>query len=425
MKERDNDAEKKRDRSMWIITVLAGMASYLDAGLIVSIGISLALWETHYQATALVIGSVSAVSTACIAIGALIGGRLADIFGRTRVFSITVFMYSVGVFCIVFAESISFLFVGIIISGISAGADLPTSLSIISERAPKGKQGKFIAFTQVMWSVGILGVTAIGFAVASLGVYGLKILWLHLAVLGTLTWLLRCFYKPIREIEKQLPVEKEPDNASDLGYRALFASGFLVPLLLIGGYYIFENITANTTGQFKFYLLTKVSGASQEMATGISFPMIVIGLLCAIIFSRIADTPWRNRMYFTGLAGQIIAISVMAITGAQNATIMFVCLFIYGISVPFSGEAIYKVWIQESFPVNIRATVQGMTYAVSRFVVALISLFSPAIINYSPSLLIWLLVAVTATGGIFALLIISRFKGINFKRTENTSMAVK
>ncbi|WP_052018652.1 MFS transporter [Erwinia mallotivora] len=216
MKERDNDAEKKRDRSMWIITVLAGMASYLDAGLIVSIGISLALWETHYQATALVIGSVSAVSTACIAIGALIGGRLADIFGRTRVFSITVFMYSVGVFCIVFAESISFLFVGIIISGISAGADLPTSLSIISERAPKGKQGKFIAFTQVMWSVGILGVTAIGFAVASLGVYGLKILWLHLAVLGTLTWLLRCFYKPIREIEKQLPVEKEPDNASGL-----------------------------------------------------------------------------------------------------------------------------------------------------------------------------------------------------------------
>ena len=67
-------------------------------------------------------------------------------------------------------------------------------------------------------------------------------------------------------------------------------------------------------------------------------------------------------------------------------------LVLYNLSNPFAGEAIYKVWSQESFPVNARATVQGFTYAIARFVFAGFALVTPTIIAWSPSALFWMLV---------------------------------
>ena len=65
-------------RSAWRVAILAGMASYLDAGSIITSGGALVLYKNHFGITLGQIGELSAMLTFLFAIGALIGGRLGD-----------------------------------------------------------------------------------------------------------------------------------------------------------------------------------------------------------------------------------------------------------------------------------------------------------------------------------------------------------
>ncbi|WP_442805389.1 hypothetical protein [Streptomyces sp. GMR22] len=66
----------------WKLATLSGMASYLDSGLLIAISVSLAIWRDSFGMGVWMAGAMSAIVTFCIAIGSLIGGRLADLFGR-------------------------------------------------------------------------------------------------------------------------------------------------------------------------------------------------------------------------------------------------------------------------------------------------------------------------------------------------------
>jgi inositol transporter-like SP family MFS transporter len=67
---------------------------------------------------------------------------------------------------------------------------------------------------------------------------------------------------------------------------------------------------------------------------------------------------------------------------------------------------LYKIWTQESFPVNARATVQGFTIAIARFLAAAFALVTPALIAWSPKGLYLLLAAFAlVSGGIGAVIL--------------------
>ena len=62
----------------WFIATVAGMASYLDAATIVSTGNALVMYQEPLGITGNQIGIISAALTLGIAVGASVGGRLAD-----------------------------------------------------------------------------------------------------------------------------------------------------------------------------------------------------------------------------------------------------------------------------------------------------------------------------------------------------------
>src|SRR5579863_8820977 len=70
----------------WKNTILAGLANYIDAGSIVSGSAALALWATAYGLSGTFIGMLGAFSANAISagLGALVGGRLCDLFGRKK-----------------------------------------------------------------------------------------------------------------------------------------------------------------------------------------------------------------------------------------------------------------------------------------------------------------------------------------------------
>ncbi|MBV9229780.1 MAG: MFS transporter, partial [Chloroflexi bacterium] len=140
-------------RQQWKWTVLASMASYIDAGSIVAGAIGLALWAQYLHMGPAIVGLLGAFSSNAIstAIGSLIGGRLGDLFGRKRIYTVDLLVYAFGVLWIIFAVQIWMLFVGYILVGLAVGADVPTSWALVGEFSPNRARGKLLGLTQIFW----------------------------------------------------------------------------------------------------------------------------------------------------------------------------------------------------------------------------------------------------------------------------------
>ncbi|MEU0027002.1 MFS transporter [Streptomyces sp. NPDC006335] len=400
-----NQPEPPIEKRLWKVATLSGMASYLDAALIVSIGVNLAIYRDAYDMGVWMAGAISAIVTICIAVGSLVGGRLADVFGRRRLYNLDILCYAVGAIIITLAPDDITLLVGVLLAGLAAGADLPTSLAVVSDAAPDHARGRLIAFTQVMWMLGIIVVVFVGFALSDTGMLGARLITGHLAVAALLTWHLRSRLELATGPDpEQDPVSAEkPAEQQGVALRNVWTRAALVPMLATFAFYVTWGLGANTMGQFTTYLLVTVSGASQSVATGINLACLPIGLLLTLAFVRIADGPRRDRMFYIATVVQIAAFAIGTLTlGAIVGFLVFYVL--YQLSYPFAGEANYKVWSQLTLPADTRGTTQGITYAVSRGVFAGVAFVTPALLDRSPSLLLWVItgcMALSALAGLY------------------------
>ncbi|MFI0541371.1 MFS transporter [Streptomyces sp. WSLK1-3] len=392
------------EKRLWKVATLSGMASYLDAALIVSIGVNLAIYRDAYDMGVWMAGAISAIVTICIAVGSLVGGRLADVFGRRRLYNLDILCYAVGAVVITLAPDDITLLVGVLLAGLAAGADLPTSLAVVSDASPDHARGRLIAFTQVMWMLGIIVVVFAGFALSDTGMLGARLITGHLAVAALLTWHLRSRLElATGQDPEQDRVSVEAAEEQGVALKNVWTRAALVPMLATFAFYVTWGLGANTMGQFTTYLLVTVSGASQSVATGINLACLPIGLLLTLAFVRIADGPRRDRMFYVATVVQIAAFAIGTLTlGAIVGFLIFYVL--YQLSYPFAGEANYKVWSQLTLPADTRGTTQGITYAVSRGVFAGVAFVTPALLDRSPSLLLWVItgcMALSAVAGVY------------------------
>jgi hypothetical protein len=83
------------------------------------------------------------------------------------------------------------LFAGTFIVGVAVGADVPTSLALVGEFAPDKARGKLLGLTQVAWCLGPSVVLWMAMAVAPLGYWGVRLLFLHLFAVAVVTWAMR------------------------------------------------------------------------------------------------------------------------------------------------------------------------------------------------------------------------------------------
>lgn len=147
-------ASDKITRQQWKWSVLAGMASYLDAGSIVALGAGLALFQSELGLSGTGVGVLAAIGPNAIgcAIGAFVGGRLGDKLGRKRIYQYDLLVYGLGVLCIALAVDPAMLFIGTFVVGVAVGADVPTSLALVGELSPAGARGKLLGLTQFAWN---------------------------------------------------------------------------------------------------------------------------------------------------------------------------------------------------------------------------------------------------------------------------------
>lgn len=394
---------ERMDPRYWKLTCNAGMASYLDAAILVSAGVALPLWVDHLALDTWWTGAASTVLTIAVAVGSFFGGRLSDVFGRVAVFNLDILFVVVGAALIAFAPNLPVLLAGLVVAGLASGADLPTSLAVISERVPERFQGKVISATELFWLAGIILSQGIGFLVSGIGAAGATVMFLVIAAAALATWLVRVCSPGFRKAEDELyalnaaeHTTAQTDGDAERAYplRKLFGNPrYMIPLALLAVFYLMWNLPANTWGSFQTYFMVEVGGRSQAFATACGFlANVLAAIVTYTVFVRFADTKYRYLVMFVGLGCGILSFCVSAFAGAQWL-VFTVCYFLFSMTNTLHGEPIYKIWSQQLFPANARATATGFTYSVVRLFTAVFGLVTPTLMAWSPTLLLWLLVA--------------------------------
>ncbi|MFR7404970.1 MAG: MFS transporter [Coriobacteriaceae bacterium] len=131
-------------------TIAVSLTNFLDSGCIVASGVALAAWAIAFNFDNVWVSILGAVGANAFgaAVGALIGGFLADRFGRKFIYTHNLLVYRHGRLLIMCAVNLPMLCAGIVISGLSVGAGVPSSWSYISEMSSSTSRAANIGISQ-------------------------------------------------------------------------------------------------------------------------------------------------------------------------------------------------------------------------------------------------------------------------------------
>lgn len=137
----------------------------MDVGLISFVMAALAKQWQLGAGTLSLIGSIGFVG---MAIGASLGGLLADRFGRRQIFAITLLVYGVATGASALVGSVAALMVLRFLVGVGLGAELPVASTLVSEFAPRKIRGRLVVALEAFWAVGWLLAALIGYFIIPL-----------------------------------------------------------------------------------------------------------------------------------------------------------------------------------------------------------------------------------------------------------------
>ena len=143
----------------------SGIGWALDAMDVGLISFILAALTQQWGITKAEGGLIASIGFAGMAIGATLGGLLADRIGRRQVFAITLLVYGLATGASALVGGIGLLLVLRFFVGLGLGAELPVASTYVSEFAPARIRGRLIVILEAFWAVGWTAAAVIGYFV--------------------------------------------------------------------------------------------------------------------------------------------------------------------------------------------------------------------------------------------------------------------
>lgn len=366
----------------------AGLGSVLGSGIIVGLASTITMWQNGLNLSDGQVGMISGVLTFSIAAGSLLAGKISKMLGLIKSYNILNLIFAIGTILCMLAQNFTMLLIGVVIAGFVSGADLPISLTVISHDAPDDKtSAELISGTQIYWTIGIFVATICAFATSGLaGAVSGRIAMGMLTVIAIVTFVSRNYSKKIKELHRigeQKQLERNTNESQEkvsvfklfTGHQKSKYLGFFICILV---FYCGWNLLANTFGQFQTFMLVKAN-ASQTFATGAGIVLTIVCLVVAALFSKIAGGKNRNVAFVVGILIMVCALVGLAVSGSHLFMIV-AWIALQNVGSTFAGEAMYKVWTQESFPSEYRAGIQGFINGFSRLCCAMFALITPVLV---------------------------------------------
>lgn len=373
-----------RHPNAWWVGFVAGMATFVDQMALTGIGTAFVLYQASGSLTPTQVGILTGTSTIGVAVGAIAGGRLGDRFGRRIIFIITMLLVTVGATGATFMPSFTALSVSVAILGLGIGADLPVSLATISEAATDKNRAKILIFSNLLGTAGITAAIVTSTLVGGLGRVGAQILFGEIAVVGVLTLLLRLTvpestsWKVAREevVTGVITVRAQRRTWLDL-----FQPPYRRAMWTLLAYYTLTTLSVLVGGQFGTYVAVNVAKLDVQLYSAVSLLALPAAIGGALWFMKVADTRRRMPYYIAGSTGVVVSFLIPAVFGFTFVTVI-ASLVLVTMAGAFCYETMMKVWTQESFPVLIRSTAQGLVYFLSRVAAAVLAVVVPSLLGF-------------------------------------------
>ncbi len=324
------------------------------------------------------------------AVGALGGGRLADIFGRRLLLIATAIIFAAGAVICAAATSPGMLIVGRIIVGLGIGLSSGTVPVYISEVSPADARGWTVSLFQLAITIGILLAYVVDYAFAKSEawrwMFGISLIPAAIFAIGMYflpespRWLVRHgdptrarailariratsnVDAELKEIEQSFAQSEQHGNWRDL------LSPTLRPALIVGiGLAIFQQVTGINTVIYYAPLIIQSAGVSSASGAILATAGIgAVNVLMTIVSMWLIDRIGRRPLLLTGIAGMVVTLGVLGWAFHSNVRsealswLAVISMMVYVASFAISLGPIFWLLIAEIYPLQVRSSSEGL-----------------------------------------------------------------
>ena len=373
-------------------TIAVSLTNYLDAGAIVAGASGLTLWQNYLGLTEVHLGWLNFISANCLgaAIGAIIGGFLADKYGRKFIFTYNLLVYMLGVLTIMLSMNFPMLLCGFLITGISVGVGVPASWTYISESSEVNNRGRNICISQMSWGFGPMCILLFGMlfapggylfswvehvaalflgegsAVASINVFSSRIVFFTLFIVAFVAWNLQRQLQESAEFTAQKASgQKQPGMLDNI--KLLFTNKIAVrTVIFLATIYLTWNLVASVMGFFQPHIYETAGGVSNEQANWMNCIQWFIIVAVTFVVSKLIDKTSHKAIYTFGLLVAIAAWLVIVTIGVNGMVGLWLFAILWGVQGGSSPQIFYALWGSELFPAKFRAGAQGLMFFIVR-----------------------------------------------------------
>jgi inositol transporter-like SP family MFS transporter len=371
-------------------TLAVSLNNYLDAGAIVAGASGVTLWQNYLGLSEMHLGWLNALSANALgaAIGAIIGGFLADKFGRKFIFTYNLLVYMTGVLIIMLSINFPMLLAGFLITGISVGIGVPASWTYISESSEDNNRGRNICISQMSWGVGPMCILLFGMllapggyfyapveafahqvlgadaAQAAVQVFSSRMVFATLFIVAFIAWNLQ------RQLEESaaFTAQKDQHNSGIVdNIKLLFTNRIAVrTVAFLAAIYLTWNLVASVMGFFMPHIYETAGGLTNETANMLSCISWVFVVVTTFIISFYVDKVAHRFFYVFGLAAALTAWILIIGGGVTSIAGIWLFTILWGVNNGSSVQVFYALWGSELFPAKFRAGAQGLMFFIVR-----------------------------------------------------------
>ena len=350
-------------------------------------------------------GWIASIGFVGMAIGAALGGLLADRLGRRQVFALTLLVYGVATGASALVSGIAMLLVLRFFVGLGLGAELPVASTYVSEFAPARIRGRLIVILEAFWAVGWTAAALIGyfvipasddgwrwaFALGALpAVYALVVRWglpespRWLAARGRISRAERIVesFESAAGVVHRPPIHKEAvretvARTTSGRVRALWAGEFRVRTACI--WLVWFCVNFAYYGAF-IWIPSILVAAGYDLVRSFGFTLII----------TLAQLPgYAVAAWLIEVWGRRLTLSVFLVGSAVSALLFGtatgdVAVIASGMALSFfnlgAWGALYAV-TPEIYPTSLRATGTGWAAGVGRIASILAPLLVPVLLQ--------------------------------------------
>ena len=370
-------------------TLAVSLNNYLDAGAIVAGASGLTLWKDYFQLEEMHLGWLNALSANALgaAIGAIIGGFLADKFGRKFIFTYNLLVYMLGVLIIMCSVNFPMLLTGFLVTGISVGIGVPASWTYISESSENNKRGRNICISQMSWGFGPMiillfgmlfapggylyapvetlahGIVGAEASKAAVEVFSSRVVFFTLFVVALVAWNLQ---RQLQESAEFTSSQSKDKSGIVDNIKLLFSNKTAVKTVcFLASIYLTWNLVASVMGFFQPHIYETAGGVSNEQANMLSCVGWAIVVAITFVLSFFIDKLPHRLFYVLGLVAALATWFVI-ISGVTGMSGLWAFSILWGINGGLSVQIFYALWGSELFPAKFRAGAQGLMFFIVR-----------------------------------------------------------